>query len=354
MDKILSVIVPSYNMEPFLEKGLQSLIIGKGLPAIEIIVVNDGSTDRTLSIAMDFREKYPDNVTVIDKKNGNYGSCVNAGLAVAVGKYVRILDADDYVDTEAFEALVDCLENTDADVIVCDYRKIYSGRKQEDFTFSFPAQRTVKIEDIYSEKSFSTILLPALTYRLSILKKMNYRQTEGISYTDTEWCYSPMTQMSTLYYFNKPVYMYVMGREGQTMDPAIFRSRIPQLLHCMYSLMSSLDNLVLSPWANRFAVEQLVKHCIGIYRFFLIEHPEMSRQPLREFDSALKLKKNDVYEICGNAEYRKKIPYRFIEEWRSGRSEIIPVPVRCKEIVFDFLGTIHYYILRIFNPDLKR
>lgn len=212
----------------------------------------------------------------------------------------------------------------------------------------------MNISDIYSEEPFSTLLLPALTYRTSILKNMGYRQTEGISYTDMEWCYAPITQMSTLYYFNRPVYKYLMGREGQTMDPDIYRKRLPQLFQCMHSLLLALSDLSLAPWAKRFADEQLAKHSLSIYRYHLIEHQGEPRDLLTTYDAALKENNPEVYKICGTTEYRKKIPYKFINEWRSGRHVRIPASVRAKKALYDALGAVHYYILKAFNPHLKR
>lgn len=352
--KILSIIVPSYNMEAYLAKGLESILHISDPSVLDVIVVNDGSKDRTIEVARSFELQYPNIVTVIDKENGNYGSCINVGLKVAKGKYIRILDADDYVDSAAFEALVDVLGAIDADVIVNDYQKVYTNGKKQDFTYSFPVGQTMTIADIYDESSFSTLLLPALTYRLKILIEMGYHQTEGISYTDTEWCYSPMTQMTTMFYFNRPVYMYAMGREGQTMDPIVYRKRMPQLFQCLHSLMNSLDSLILPPWAKRFTNEQLYKHSIVMYRFYLVDNPNESRNLLVDFDAALKEKNMEVYEMCGKCEYRKKIPYYFINEWRNKRHDYIPKIIRFKEVVYDVLGSIHYYMLKIFNPDLKR
>ena len=96
--KILTIVVPSFNMEALLRKGLQSLLIEKNPQRLEVIVVNDGSTDQTLAIAKEFHSRFPQTFTFIDKENGNYGSCINAGLKIAQGKYIKILDADDYVD----------------------------------------------------------------------------------------------------------------------------------------------------------------------------------------------------------------------------------------------------------------
>lgn len=354
MGKVLSIIVPSFNMEDYLAKGIESVLGISNSSALDVIVVNDGSKDRTLEIALGIEHRYPDVVTVVDKENGNYGSCINAALKAARGKYVKVLDADDYVDTTAFEALVSILGTVDADVVVNDYQKVYIGGKKKDFTYSFPSGRTMVIADIYDEASFSTLLLPALTYRLDILRKMGYRQTEGISYTDMEWCYSPMTQMTTMFYFNRSVYMYVMGREGQTMDPIVYRKRMPQLFQCIHSLMNSLDTLTLLPWARRFANEQLYKHSLVMYRFYLVNNPNESRSLLADFDAALKERNKEVYELCGMCEYRKKIPYYFVDEWRKGLHDYIPRIVRFKEFVYDVLGSIHYYLLKTFNPEMKR
>lgn len=352
--KILTVIVPSYNMEALLERDLQSLLITKDPQRLEVIVVNDGSKDQTLMIAQKFQCRYPETFTIIDKPNGNYGSCINAGLKAATGKYIKIMDADDYFDTVVFEAFIDCLEKIDADVVVNDYKKIYTGGKQEEFEYSFPSMQTIKIAEVYEESLFSSLLLPAITYRTSILREMGYHQSEGISYTDMEWCYLPMTQMDTLFYFNRPIYMYIMGREGQTMDPDIYHKRIPHIFKCFYSLMESVENKELLPWAKRFSIEQLAKHACAIYRYHLIDNPKCERQLLWEFDAVLKIKNPEVYAICGKAEYRKKISYRYVEEWRLGRHEFIPFSVRAKEVVYDILGTIHYYFLKFFNPELKR
>ena len=102
MDKILTLIIPTYNMELYLRYCLDSLLVDEGMDALEVLVVNDGSRDCSLEIAREYEHKYPQTFKVIDKENGNYGSCVNRGLKEATGKYVKVLDADDSFDTEHF------------------------------------------------------------------------------------------------------------------------------------------------------------------------------------------------------------------------------------------------------------
>ena len=103
--KILSIIVPSYDMEAYLPKCLGSLVVDDRelLQKLDVIVVNDGSKDRTSEIAHEFEANYRGVFRVIDKDNGHYGSCINAGLAVAAGTFVKVLDADDYYLTDNFK-----------------------------------------------------------------------------------------------------------------------------------------------------------------------------------------------------------------------------------------------------------
>ena len=96
--KLLSIAIPCYNSEAYMEKCINSLLLGG--EEVEILVVDDGSSDRTAQIADEYAEKYPDIIRVIDKENGGHGDAVNYGLANAEGKYFKVVDSDDWVNTE--------------------------------------------------------------------------------------------------------------------------------------------------------------------------------------------------------------------------------------------------------------
>lgn len=111
MNKILTIIIPTYNMEKYLRRCLDSLIIDEdGMKQLEVLVINDGSKDSSSQIAHEYQDKYQDTFRVIDKENGNYGSCVNRGLKEATGKYVKVLDADDWFDTANFTSFLDFIK----------------------------------------------------------------------------------------------------------------------------------------------------------------------------------------------------------------------------------------------------
>ena len=110
MKKILTVVIPTYNMQDYLRRCLDSLIIPEEqMKQLEVLVVNDGSKDSSSAIAHEYQDKYPNTFRVIDKENGNYGSCVNRGLKEATGKYFRILDADDWFDNVELKKFVQSL-----------------------------------------------------------------------------------------------------------------------------------------------------------------------------------------------------------------------------------------------------
>lgn len=95
--KVLTIIIPMYNMEKYINQCLDSLMV-QGMERLEVIVVNDGSKDGSLAIARTYESRYPQIFCVINKENGNYGSCINCGLSKATGRYIRVLDADDFLE----------------------------------------------------------------------------------------------------------------------------------------------------------------------------------------------------------------------------------------------------------------
>ena len=149
MNKILTVVIPTYNMEKYLRKCLNSLIIDDKdlLKSLEVLVINDGSQDSSSVIAHEYEQSYPEIFRVIDKENGNYGSCINRGLREATGKYIKILDADDSFDTKNFSVLLKNMASIDVDMFISDF-SVVSGKDtiKEMKHFSFPKNQIFDIK----------------------------------------------------------------------------------------------------------------------------------------------------------------------------------------------------------------
>lgn len=258
MAKLLSVIVPSYNMEKYLHKclgsfGVEQLMERKGVDGeslaekLEVIVVNDGSKDRTSEIAHEFERKFPSVYRVIDKENGNHGSCVNVGLAKATGTFVRILDADDTFDSKAFAdylAFVDDIERKNpevVDLIVSDYVEVGpDGTVLQSFVYGYPVGRIFSLEEIAETKMHQA--LSANCYRTANVRAIGYRQTEKISYSDNEWRFVPMMTVRQVAYFPRVVYCYLIGRPGQSMQKSLWRKNAGMLLTIVEGLWTVYES----------------------------------------------------------------------------------------------------------------
>ena len=120
---ILTVVVPTYNMEAYLEQNLNSLLEVKS-NAFQVLILDNASTDTSGRIADDFAHAYPQRFSVVHKENHGYGSSINLAIIQAHGRYLRIVDADDWVEPQALDKLLQNLEDCTADLVICDYTTV--------------------------------------------------------------------------------------------------------------------------------------------------------------------------------------------------------------------------------------
>ena len=234
--KLLSIIVPAYNMEAYLAQCVESVLRTPSLAAIEVVVVNDGSKDKTLRLAKGYAERYPATVKVVDKPNGNYGSTINAALPLVEGEYVKILDADDSFDGSRVAEFVTFLQRMrGVDMVVTPFVEV--GRARERRVgyniYSRKVYEYGKIYDadkIFREGAIRFFMMHGVCYRTDLLRAMHYHQTEGISYTDQEWVFYPLFKVETIAFADIPLYRYNVAREGQTMDEKVQMRSLAQLI----------------------------------------------------------------------------------------------------------------------------
>jgi glycosyltransferase involved in cell wall biosynthesis len=317
--KILSIIVPTYNMEDYLKRCLNSVLNHKWDEDLEVIVVNDGSTDRTLQIALTYKEKFPEIVTIMDKENGNYGSTINAALSVIQGKYVKILDADDWFDTNEFERFIKQLRNIESDLVISDFTINYIlGQKKKKI---FSSNKDDKIYDfsIMSSPNLLNLEMHAITYNTELLKKNNYTQTEGIFYTDQEWMFYPMFFVDRISFIKANVYQYLIGREGQTVDSNVKKGNISHVLIGIKKMLSDYSllekEIKLSKERKTYLLYRIGRRISGIYQSYLFQsNKDFNAAKMKEFDTYVRLKNKDVYLLVKKIGLNQFIPY--INYWR--------------------------------------
>ena len=315
MDKILTIIIPTYNMEKYLRHCLDSLIV-PNMDKVEVLVVNDGSKDSSSAIGHEYQDKYPQTFRVIDKENGNYGSCINRGLKETTGKYVKVLDADDYFDSNNYNQFILELEQLDYDVVLTDFIHVnesYSCTAK--IKLNVPANEALTLQDITKVYPIGLDMHSA-TYKLSLIKDINYVQPEGISYTDQIWMQEPFAYISSAIYLPLTVYCYLLGREGQTMDPKIVYKNMKAHIICALSMLDRTIKYHGIEEGKTFMLNKTLNTIIAIYNVYLFLNPSLTLQELIDFDSEIKKKDRNTYEILNHVVFNRVVPLKYIKKWR--------------------------------------
>lgn len=320
MNKLLTLVIPTYNMEKYLRRCLDSLIVpDEQMQLLEVLIINDGSKDSSSKIAHEYQDKYPDTFKVIDKENGNYGSCINRGLKEAKGKYIKILDADDSFDPKVFSSYLYFLQNQDADLVVSNFIFIFEdGKIGSRKSYNLGSDCINQKYDITIGKLFckKNIQMHGIAYKTCLLRDMNYVQTEGISYTDQEWSYTPMFRVRNVSYFSGYLYLYLIGRAGQTMDPSVFSKSINQNEICVIRKLKDYLELEASTEGGTYYTQKwIINNLMTSYRNYLPGYHLLEPSKLISFDDKVLAMSPEMKDILDDIllPYTK---YHFIKEWR--------------------------------------
>lgn len=205
--KKVSVIVPVYNAEKYLVKCLDTLV-NQTLDDIEILLVNDGSKDGSLSILKEYEQRFPEKIKVFDKENGGQASARNLAIKEASGEYIGCVDADDYVDTDMFRLLYDEAVRTDADMVACDSYEIkgqsVSYREYKDYS---------DIKELFVDSWVSPCVR---ILKRKVYEEGDIRFPEGYIYEDTAWFSIIIPYLKKISFVHKPLY-FRMVNENSTM-----------------------------------------------------------------------------------------------------------------------------------------
>lgn len=303
MEKILTVVVPSYNVEKYLEQTLDSFIDEAVLPDLEVLIVDDGSKDRTAEIGKKYEEKYPDTFRVISKENGGHGSTINTGIVQGHGKYFKVVDGDDWVNTPDFVKLIEELKNCDADYVVTNYYEVDDQTKAET-PKTFPGLRK-NVEMSFDEVAAVTqVGMHALVIKTSILKEHNIRMDEHCFYVDVEYILFPVPYVEKVVYFDLYVYMYRLAQATQSVSMQGYQKHMQNHIDVIFHLVEFLNDYrrghgkraKIQYISKRVA--QMIGDQITIFMSFPLEDKGIKAQ-FMEFDKKLKEKSQMMYQMAG-------------------------------------------------------
>ena len=326
---ILTIIIPTYNMEKYLRHCLDSLIV-PNMDKVEVLVINDGSKDSSSAIGHEYQDKYPQTFRVIDKENGNYGSCVNRGLKEATGKYVKVLDADDSFNKDAFRSFIEYLCKIDVDLVLTDFcivdeqDNITEKYVYSDWNNYIPVRKRFDFVDFINKPNINfNGQMHGITYRTEMFANMNYHQTEGVSYTDQEWVFKPMTYVKTCEYIDIQLYRYLVGRSGQTMKNV--GKSIKQLIIVVFSMADFFISQDEKSVYRKYMIHQLEGQIDYIYRIGLLDRG-FDLNILRDFDNKLE-SYQFLYQLVEKEGIIFSHPYflQYIKYWRKHKCKKLPL-----------------------------
>ena len=244
--KLLTFAIPCYNSQDYMEHCIESILPGG--EDVEILIIDDGSKDRTAEIADAYAKKYPTIVRAIHQENGGHGEAVNAGIRNATGLYFKVVDSDDWVDQEAYQKILAKLKelagNREAlDMLLANYvyEKEGARHKRVMRQTGFPQDQIFTWSDVKHFYKGHYILMHSVIYRTKLLRECGLELPKHTFYVDNIYVYKPLPHVRTMYYMDVDFYRYYIGREDQSVNEQVMISRIDQQIRVNKIMIDDVD-----------------------------------------------------------------------------------------------------------------
>lgn len=300
---LVTFLVPCYNSASYMSRCIDSLLVAN--KPVEIIIVNDGSSDNTLEIAQGYAQRYP-NVVVIDQKNSGWGGGVNRGLEKARGLYFKVVDSDDWLEGSALHRVLDVLDSlvkTDQapDLLLTNFvydhtvdqsthEIAYRNYMPEGRIFSWSETRHATIEQ--------RIMVHASWYLTPLLRESGVHLPEGVAYMDSYFVLHPLPFTHKLYYLDVDAYHYMVGRQDQSVNVEVVKAHIDDQLYATRVAIDDYDQAELKRIDQKMAECRLryiiVMFSVSTTHLFMIDTPEAIEKN-RELWAYLKEKDPTLY-----------------------------------------------------------
>ena len=296
-DKTLTIVIPSYNVSKYLPEILPTYFVPAILKDLEILIVNDGSKDNTADIAETFAEKYPDTITVINKENGGHGSTINTGINNAHGKYFKVIDGDDWVDSANLAEFISKLKLYDADIVLNSFTRVMEGTGEKEVK----RIQGLKQGFVYPFLDILPVIRDSYAMHGTTFLTEQFKKAEKIDehcfYVDLEYLLYPIPYLRSAIYFDIPVYQYRVGSSEQSMSLKNMQKNRSMHERVIFSLLGMLPlKNSCDSHLEEFILYRIEKMCqLQIDILFSLEDRATAKKELTEFFTKIKTKNEKVY-----------------------------------------------------------
>ncbi len=322
-NKVLTISIAAYNVEKTVIETLDSLVKGvtaETLSKLEILVVNDGSKDSTKEVVANYEEHYPDSVTLISKDNAGWGSTVNTSISFAKGKYLKLLDGDDWFQTENLPEFIDFLEKAEADIVLSPYIKRFPDREELQDVHTEISEQISGLETLNPDID---IYMHEIAVRTERLREGKVSITERCFYTDNEFAFEVLKWSDTVQRFEKPVYIYRLGDSEQSVGLSgilkhykdtvsvaekMYESycnkedraehRTEDRKGSLKTIIESEDRKGINEIKDRILQRKLLLITDSLYVSYLLVNSKEAKKELIRFDRELK-ERPEIYRLTG-------------------------------------------------------
>lgn len=318
MEKILTIVVPCYNVEHYLSECLNSILSSEYNDTLEVLAINDGSKDGTLALAREYEARFPEILRVINKPNGGWGTVINMAIAEARGRYFKILDSDDWFNQVAFSEFMSILKSTDVDIFISNYTEIYNNKIIRGEAYSEAlCNRTLVLDEFFS-KTDSPALFPMtnITVKVCLLRDSKLHLPDRY-YGDICFYYNVAALSQTVYITNLNVYQYRKNLDEQSTSVKGYIRNYKDYIEVIRRIIKLYVDSPLSVYKKKTIKCALMRHLNFMYKLLMSKEycgniPE-SVGLLKELNKYLKHVSPDLYKESAKIT-NKGIPYVLI--WR--------------------------------------
>ena len=307
MDKTLTIIVPAYNSAATIEKCLDSLYHQDIQDEVEILIVNDGSTDTTASIAQNYVDRHP-SYRLISKENGGHGSAINVAAKIANGKYMKVIDSDDWVVN--FCTYVKALRTATADVVFSHFYTVDpSGKKIREYKMHhIPFGSQIQFKDFWEKRRHvqDVCNFHGIAYKTAFYNATEVQLSEKISYEDQEYTTLPFAKVKTVLALDLHFYRYQIGTPGQSMSTESQIKNLGQMETVLLNIIKQTPSW-LNPTAKSYFLFKKCAMLLSYYMAAMIKNPKKKNgraivksmnKKIKQTDLALYKATRKSYRFC--------------------------------------------------------
>ncbi len=303
--KLLSVCVPSYNVEKTLDRCLYTLVNHAMAAYMDIMVVNDGSKDHSEMIGRAYEKHYPGIVRVLNKENGGHGSTINTAIRAAKGKYFRVVDGDDWVDSSNLAKLLAQVRDgvIDEDVVSSNYHEVNiesAELRKVEQDFEVDESRIYSFADLDPDETYLT--LASMQIKTEILRKMHVKLQEHTFYVDVEFILFPVPYIDSIRFDEKYIYKYARGNAEQSVAIPNMVKRYDHHERVLKRVIAYQNHVQMNKAQTRY-YEAILKRLLCTHYFLCLAYDEDKERGCaraEEFDRYLKRKRPDLAKWVGD------------------------------------------------------